>query len=201
MANGKAIAGALSAAVLTVLAAIGANEGGYVFHQSDPGGETNHGITKAVAQANGYHGSMRELPEVAARDIYVSQYITKPGFLPFVDAEPALGEEIVDTGVNTGPARAALWLQQSLNHLNSRGRDYPDVAEDGKIGPATLGAYRALEQRRGRALACQLVVRLVDAKQAGHYMALAGRNTSFEDFMVGWTRTRIGNVDLARCRN
>jgi len=40
-----------------------------------------------------------------------------------------------------------------------------------------------------------------DAKQAGHYMALAGRHTSFEDFMVGWTRTRIGNISLARCTN
>jgi lysozyme family protein len=199
MANSKAVAGALSAAVITVLAAIGANEGGYAFHQSDPGGETNHGITKAVAQANGYSGPMRELPEATAREIYVSQYITGPGFLPIVEVQPALGEEIVDTGVNAGPARASLWLQQSLNHLNSRGRDYPDVIEDGRVGPATLAAYRALEQRRGRALACQLVVKLVDAKQAGHYMALAGRNSSFEDFMVGWTRTRIGNVDLARC--
>jgi lysozyme family protein len=201
MANSKALAGALSAAVLTVLAAIGANEGGYVFHPSDPGGETNHGITKAVAQANGYTGPMRELPEATSREIYVSQYIAKPGFLPIVETQPALGEEIVDAGVNAVPARAGLWLQQALNHLNSRGGDYVDVVEDGKVGPGTLAAYRALEQRRGRALACQLIVKLVDAKQASHYMTLAGRNTAFEDFMVGWTRTRIGNVDPARCTN
>jgi lysozyme family protein len=198
MSKGK-VAGGLSAAVVVVLAALGANEGGYVAHSSDPGGETNHGITKHVAASNGYTGPMRDLPASTARGIYVNQYIERPGFMPLLEVEPALGEEVVDTGVNAGPERAALWLQQSLNHLNGRGRDFADVAEDGKVGRLTIAAYRTLQARRGRALACQLVIKLIDAKQAGHYMALAGRNTPFEDFMVGWARTRIGNVDLGRC--
>ena len=35
------------------------HEGGYVNHPKDPGGETNWGITKRTALANGYTGAMR----------------------------------------------------------------------------------------------------------------------------------------------
>ena len=38
------------------------HEGGYIDHPSDPGGETNFGITKAVARNYGYSGSMRNIP-------------------------------------------------------------------------------------------------------------------------------------------
>ena len=38
------------------------HEGGYVNDPRDPGGETNHGVTKRVAVANGYTGSMKDLP-------------------------------------------------------------------------------------------------------------------------------------------
>lgn len=37
------------------------HEGGYANHPKDPGGETNWGITKRTAQANGYNGSMRAM--------------------------------------------------------------------------------------------------------------------------------------------
>ena len=37
------------------------HEGGYANHPKDPGGETNWGVTKRTAQANGYTGSMRAM--------------------------------------------------------------------------------------------------------------------------------------------
>ncbi|HFC6159027.1 TPA: glycosyl hydrolase 108 family protein, partial [Neisseria meningitidis] len=46
------------------------HEGGYANHPKDPGGETNWGITKRTAQANGYNGSMRAMTrEQAIRDL------------------------------------------------------------------------------------------------------------------------------------
>lgn len=37
------------------------NEGGYVNNPADPGGETNWGVTVAVARASGYTGAMRDM--------------------------------------------------------------------------------------------------------------------------------------------
>jgi lysozyme family protein len=51
-----------------------AHEGGYVNHPSDPGGETNYGITVAVARANGYTGPMRQIPMSAVKSIYRRKY-------------------------------------------------------------------------------------------------------------------------------
>ncbi len=193
--KGAGIAGGLA----LILAAIFAVEGGYVDHPSDPGGATNHGITERVARANGYRGDMRNLTRAQAEEIYVAQYIEGPGFLPILEQSPAVLHEIVDTGVNAGPQRAALWFQESLNHFNRGGRDYPDIAEDGEVGARTIAAYASLRRARGDALACELVVKAMDAKQAQHYMRLAAGRSSFEDFMPGWFRTRIGNVDMEGC--
>jgi lysozyme family protein len=195
---GKAIAG-FTGAVALVLGALFAVEGGHVNDKHDAGGETNHGITKQIAVESGHTAPMRDLTKDQAARIYVSQYIDKPGFRPLLERDAAVGEELVDTGVNAGPGREARWLQETLNHLNNGGADYPDIVEDGRVGSATVAAFDSLRRRRGNPLACQLVVKLLDAKQAAHYMRLGGRNGYGERYMVGWVRTRIGNIDLARC--
>jgi lysozyme family protein len=189
----------LPAGALALIAAVFAVEGGYVNDPRDPGGETNHGITKAVARQAGYTGPMRELSKEIAAEIYFEDYIEQPGFVAVLEHSLPTAEELVDSGVNAGPGRAARWMQESLNHLNNGGRDYPDIAIDGRIGAGTRSAYAALRRRRGDQLACVLLIRLLDAKQAQHYMDLADRSASFEAFMVGWVRTRVGNVPTSHC--
>ena len=46
------------------------NEGGYSNNPNDPGGETNWGITLAVARANGYVGAMKDMDQSFAKRIY-----------------------------------------------------------------------------------------------------------------------------------
>ena len=167
-------------------------EGGYVDHPSDPGGRTNWGITERVARANGYSGSMRALPKATARDIYRKQYVVAPGFLPIAEVDTAIAEEVIDSGVNAGPRRAALWFQQALNAFNRSGKDFADIAEDGDIGPRTMGAFHALRRKRGSALTRQLMLKALNGLQFRHYYELADGNPKFEDFMPGWVRTRIG---------
>lgn len=169
-------------------------EGGYVDHPSDPGGATHFGITQRVARANGYQGQMRDLPKATARSIYRREYIEKPGFLGVCEIDPIVGEEVVDSGVNAGQARAAKWYQTALNLFNRRGVDYRDIVVDGKIGAVSLAAHRALIQRRGAADARDMLIDALDGLQFGHYAELSSDNSKFEDFMPGWVRTRIGNT-------
>jgi lysozyme family protein len=167
-------------------------EGRYVHHPSDPGGATNWGITQRVARANGYAGDMRTLPKATAREIYRREYIEKAGFLGIAEIDPAVAEEVIDSGVNAGQKRAALWFQLALNVLNNRGRDYADIAEDGAIGPNTLRAFNALRRRRGPAKARQLMLKALNGLQFMHYYKLAEGGTKFEDFIVGWLDHRVG---------
>lgn len=184
----------LGGAVLAIVAGVFAVEKGYSNNPADPGGETNHGITVAVARQDGYTGPMRDLPKERAEAIYIQGYVARPGFEPIIAISPAVGQKLVDAGVNAGTSRASRWFQVALNHLSRGGQDYAQVAVDGQIGAQSIAAYRALENKRGRVKACELAVKLIDAQQGAHYMSL-----NKPMFIVGWADHRLGNVPLARC--
>ncbi|MGJ8513124.1 glycoside hydrolase family 108 protein [Carnimonas bestiolae] len=184
-----------AAVAAAIIASVVGVEGGYVDDPSDPGGKTNHGITEKVARQHGYQGNMRDLTVSQADKIYYQDYIEKPGFGPFLDIQPAVAHKLIDAGVNTGPANASRWLQRSLNALNRGGKDYANISVDGKVGPATIGAYQSLAKRRGDVKACEMTIKLLDAQQAGYYASL---NTS-DTYLPGWTDNRVGNVPLEWC--
>lgn len=160
-------------------------EGGYVDHPDDRGGATRWGITQAVARANGYTGEMRVLPRAKAVEIYRSQYAIKPGFAAVAEIMPTIGAELFDTGVNMGPARPSMWLQEWLNALNAGGTLWPDIAEDGRIGPGTLAALKAYKARRGAEGERRLLAAL-NGDQAVRYKQIARANASQEAFVYGW---------------
>lgn len=191
----QAIGGSVAAAALAIVATVLSLEGGYVNNPSDPGGETNHGVTVAVARENGYTGPMRELRIEDAQEIYLDKYIKSPNFLPMVAVQPAVAEKLVDAGVNTGPARPSRWFQQSLNALSNNGKSFPQTSVDGKVGPHTVQTYQALEKVRGKVKACQLVLKLLDAYQATYYVSINNPT-----FTTGWIDHRIGNVPLDKCK-
>ena len=186
----------ISGAALAIISAIFLVEGGYVNDKDDPGGETNHGVTKQVAVDNGYTGSMKDLPKEFAQEIYYNDYVVKPGFLPLVSLSPAVAHKVIDAGVNTGTTRPSKWLQQSLNNLNRNGQDYPTLSVDGRIGIASINAYKALQNKRGKVKACELTIKMLDAYQASYYASL----TNLSKYTVGWIDNRIGNVPLSQCK-
>lgn len=165
-------------------------EGGYSNHPADRGGPTRWGITQRVARRHGYHGDMRQLPRDKAVAIYRQEYAINPGFMAVAEIWPRVGEELFDTGVNTGPARPSIWLQQALNALNSGGSHYRDIAEDGDIGPATLGALRSYKARRGAAGEIVLL-RVLNALQGAFYIDISRGREANEAFTFGWFLNRV----------
>lgn len=188
------VKGGVAASVTVILAAIFAVEGGYVNDPADRGGETNMGITKKVAVAHGYSGPMRDLPKGVARDIYIATYIEAPGFMPIVAAEPAVAEELVDSGVNMGPVRPSRWFQQSLNHLAGA-----KLKVDGRVGPASVAAFKGYQLRVGRVPSCVAMLDRLDAVQLAFYDGLVRADPTQKRFYKGWKRMRIGNVDRRHC--
>lgn len=196
----QAAGGTLALAIAAILASVYANEGGYVNHPDDPGGATNFGVTEKVARRAGYQGDMRAFQKyctaagaVCADSIYTRDYIERPGFMPLVPIEPAVVNELVDTGANMGPHWPSLWFQQSLTDLG-----FP-VAADGLVGPGTVAAFRAAQQRYGKVATCVTMLDRLDAKQRARYDRLVRANPRLKKFYRGWINHRIGNVDRREC--
>ncbi|MBO9624180.1 MAG: hypothetical protein J7500_15840 [Sphingomonas sp.] len=165
-------------------------EGGYVNDARDAGGETNFGITLATARADGYAGTMRELPRERAFEIYRRKYVVAPGFDKIVPISARIAAELVDTGVNMGPKVAAQFLQRALNALNNQARDYIDLAVDGVAGANTRLALNSFLNRRGADGEVVLLAAL-NGLQAERYISLAEARQSNEAFVFGWLKNRV----------
>src|SRR3546814_18026177 len=79
-----------------------------------------------------------------------------------------------------GPAVPSLWFQQALNALNNGARLYADIKEDGDIGPATLGAFRAYLKARG-AEASEVMMKALNSLQGARYIELSRTRAANED--------------------
>jgi lysozyme family protein len=191
MASKRKIAGIALALITGVIAL----EGGYVNDPLDPGGETNKGITKRVAVARGYTGPMRTIPHEVVVSIYYDDYLVAPGYEPLIAIDAAVTEELFDTTVNMGPGRPGRWFQQSINaQCGAR------LAVDGRVGPATIGAYRACQRTAGAAALCVAMLGRLDGAQRAEYDRLVRARPTLKRFHRGWVAHRIGNVDRAKCR-
>lgn len=148
-----------------------AHEGGYVNNPADPGGETNFGITVAVARHSGYTGSMRDLPRARAVEIYKSQYWDK---VQGDQLPPAVAFQVFDAAVNHGVSNASKWLQETVG-----------VIADGVIGPKTVSASKFKSP-------CQVVFGF-NRRRIQFYTKL----TTFATFGKGWLNRVAGNLDWA----
>ena len=109
------------------------HEGGFVNHPADPGGMTNLGVTKKVWEEWVGHdvdeAAMRALTPELVGPMYRKKYWDK---IKGDDLPEGVDYVVFDAAVNSGPGRAAKWLQSCVG-----------VEPDGGIGPKTLAAVAA----------------------------------------------------------
>jgi lysozyme family protein len=106
------------------------HEGGFVNHPADPGGMTNLGVTKKVWEEWVGHQvdekAMRALTPEIVGPMYKAKYWDK---IRGDDLPAGVDYAVFDAAVNSGPGRAAKWLQSCVG-----------AEPDGGIGPKTLAA-------------------------------------------------------------
>jgi lysozyme family protein len=105
------------------------HEGGYVFDENDPGGETNFGISRKAYPLV----DIKNLTEEKAKFLYRQDYwdFCKCDKLP-----PPTRLIIFDCAVNQGVIRATTFIQRFLK-----------IQADGIIGPVTLGLINKVDPR------------------------------------------------------
>ncbi len=195
------VGGGIAIAIAATLSAIYHNEGGYADNPYDRGGKTNYGVTESVARQFGYAGTMRDFPKHCTPDkpicadlVYTASYIDRPGYRPMAAIEPAVLDEMVDSGVLHGTSRASQWFQQALNQWCGA-----KLVVDRQVGPGTISAYRMCQAKLGATPACVVMLNGMDAKQADFFRAIVANNPSQKVFLRGWLNRRINNVDRAKC--
>ena len=147
------------------------HEGGYVNHPADPGGMTNLGVTKAVWEEwVGRPSSEKEMrsltPEMVA-PLYRRKYWDKiqGDYLP-----DGVDYAVFDFAVNSGPGRAAKFLQELVG-----------AKPDGAIGPQTLVAVGKKDPKE--------LVLAYNAKRKAFLESLP----TFATFGKGWS-ARVAGV-------
>lgn len=110
------------------------HEGGWADHPADPGGATMKGVTLATfrryVKPNATKDDLRKITDEQLATVYRRFY-----WDAVLGAELPDGVDyaVFDFAVNSGPSRAAKYLQGVLG-----------VAQDGKIGPQTVKAARSV---------------------------------------------------------
>ena len=176
--------------IATIIDAVIEAEGGYSNHPDDRGGETMYGITAEVARDFGYTGPMKALPRSIAERIYYDRYVHTPRFGEVAARSAVIGEELIDTGVNMGPHRAAEFLQRWLNGFNTPTSGYPELFVDGRIGRLTLSALDKFLVHRGKE-GERVLLRALNCTQGNRYLEITEAKRSQRAFLYGWMRARV----------
>lgn len=157
------------------------HEGGYSNHPDDPGGATMKGVTQRTYDAHRKRRGqaardVREITDAEVEAIYRGQYwnAVKADDLP-----SGVAYCVFDAAVNSGPGRAARWLQKAIG-----------VKVDGIIGNETIAAVRDVD-----------VETLINTYSANR-LAFMKRLKHWRSFKNGWSRrveeVRAQSVEWAK---
>ena len=150
------------------------HEGGWADQPSDPGGATMRGVTLATfrryVKPNATKDDLRKITDEQIAAVYRRHYWDAVAGAELPDG---IDYAVFDFAVNSGPARAAKYLQAIVG-----------TTTDGKIGPATLAATRAMFH-------ADVIHKLCDSR-----MAFLKRLPIWPTFGKGWTN-RVSDVRRA----
>jgi len=134
------------------------HEGGYVNHASDPGGETNYGISKRAYPSL----DIKALTLADAKAIYKRDYWDRAQ----CDQLPSqLSYLVFDAAVNSGIGQSIRFLQRAVG-----------VADDGVMGAITLSAAKRMDTES------------LCARFLGHRLEFMTKLSTFDVFGKGWAR-------------
>lgn len=153
-----------------------AHEGGFQSDPRDPGnangGATNKGITfatfKQYVKRNGTVNDLKNVTDAQVAKVYKKHYWDK---IKGDDLPSGVDYAVFDFAVNSGPSRAAKFLQQIVG-----------ASADGKIGPKTIEAVVSC--------APPFIIGALCADR----LAWLKRLSTFKTFGKGWTR-RVNDVE------
>ncbi len=147
------------------------HEGNFSDHPQDPGGATMKGITLATfrryVDRKATKDDLRNITQAQLQDVYKRHYWNA---VRADDLPDGVDYAAFDFAVNSGPSRAARYLQAAVG-----------VRQDGKIGPQTIAAVKAC-------MAPTVINDLCDRRMA----FLRGLET-WPTFRKGWT-SRVTDV-------
>jgi lysozyme family protein len=136
------------------------NEGGYVNHPNDPGGETNMGIAKKFYPDL----DIKNLTRNQAILIYRNDYWNKMNLIGIYDENLIL--QIFDMGVNAGIKTAIKIIQRIV-----------EAEVDGWIGDETTGLINNHIED---------LTELYKQERKKYYFSLARRKPELQVFLSGW---------------
>ena len=144
------------------VAVIFLHEGGYAKNESDPGGETNFGISKRSYP----EVDIENLTKGKAKEIYERDF-WHPLKLYLID-NANICLELFDFAVNAGPSRSVKMAQKLAG-----------TKEDGMLGGITAKAINEFDGDFVRAFKHARVI---------YYESLARNNHNLKMFLKGWLR-------------
>ncbi len=147
-------------------------EGGKVDRKDDPGGRTCQGVTQATFDAwcSSNNAGKRDVFDIAPAEVEAVYHNRYASAIHFDELPEGVGFCVFDAAVNSGPHKAAEWLQRAVN-----------VPVDGIVGPATVAAA----QKQG---AFATINTVCDAR-----LAFLQRLSTWATFGHGWG-SRVDDV-------
>ncbi len=147
------------------------HEGGYIWHEEDPGGETNLGVTKKVYQDWGGTKEMIDLTVEDVAPIYKKNYWDR---CKCDELSSGLDWAVFDWAVNSGTRRVSKALQKACG-----------AERDGVIGNKTLSLANGQDVK--------YMIEEISVIRQGFYESLR----TFKTFGRGWTRRNKETTEQA----